>query len=202
MKKNICILFLLIQTSIIGYTQVTCNDFTVQQIQMDATQQNWEITIFLDADSTAFINYPFVALMVNAAGDTVAQGGLEYFGQFGQTTNVFHPSVIMGDPSFEGDIYFVYDSDTCVFNTANLGIFTDASFSELIAYPNPTSSELRWNVADQEVLSLAVYDAQGRCIHQGKQTAQIRVDQWPVGVYVYRLETSKGYFSRSFVIGR
>lgn len=202
MKKNICILFLSIQTSIMGYAQVTCNDFTVQQIQMDETQQNWEVTIFLESDSASFINYPFVALMINSAGDTVAQGGLEYFGQFGQTANIFHPTLTAVDNAFEGEIYFVYDGDTCIFNTADLGILGHGSFSELMAFPNPAASELRWNVPDHAVLSLLVYDAQGRCIHQGKQTAQINVDQWPVGVYVYRLETSKGYFSHSFLIGR
>ena len=37
-----------------SYAQVSCDNFVVQQIQMDATQQNWEITIFFDADPAAF----------------------------------------------------------------------------------------------------------------------------------------------------
>lgn len=55
-------------TALNSYAQVSCDNFVVQQIQMDANQENWEVTIFLDADSSVFINYPFIALMVNTTG--------------------------------------------------------------------------------------------------------------------------------------
>jgi len=200
MKRYIYITLSIMYTALNSYAQVSCDNFVVQQIQMDANQENWEVTIFLDADSSVFINYPFIALMVNTTGDTVAQVNLEYFGQFGQTANVFHPTVTTVDNAFEGDIYFVYDEDTCVFNTASLSVDHPQHLAPLIAYPNPATDVLKCNIQAHEVDQWVVFDVHGRCVHQQTRTNEIAVAQWPMGIYVSRIKTSQGLFYHSFQV--
>jgi len=200
MKSYFYLALSMIYMTVNGYAQVSCDNFIIQQIQMDANQQNWEVTIFLDADSSDFINYPFIALMVNTTGDTVAQGNLEYFGQFGQTANVFHPTVTAVDNAFEGDIYFVYDEDTCVFNTASLSSDQPDRVSPLIAYPNPATDVLKLNIPAHEVDQWLVLDVHGRCVHQQRKTNELRVEQWPTGTYVSRTQTANGLFYHYFQV--
>ena len=201
MKNIFGILFLFLSMEVIS--QATCDQFTINQAQMDSSGSQWEVSITFNGNSADFINYPYVLWMINAVGDTVGQGNLEYFGQFGQTTNVFHPSVMIGDPSFVGDIYFVYDADTCVFQFDNLNSTNLAFESTLVLpFPNPASDRIQFNVLPQYVEKLELMDAAGRLIQNTARVSVLEVSCLNSGIYHYRLMTTHGLYSGPILIAR
>jgi hypothetical protein len=203
MKKiGLATLLLLSGKLMMGQSAFTCDQFVVQQVQADSVNGNWEVTISFEADANAFINYPYVALMITSSGDTVAQGGLEYFGQMGQTDNIYHPNGILWSNSFVGDIYFVYDSDTCIFNFDGIQEVSDlADNHSLISYPNPAKELVRWNIQEQYVDELIVFDGLGSAVFRGSHTAEWKPNENLSGVFTYQLKSgNRSYSGRLLLI--
>jgi hypothetical protein len=203
MKKIWLVLVVLLSGNLMnGQSSFTCDQWAVQQVQADTVNGNWEVTILFEADSNDFTNYPYVALMIASSGDTVAQGGLEYFGQFGQTTNIYHPNGLAFTNSFVGEIYFVYDNDTCIINYDGIQDVSDLeNFYEVVAYPNPAKELVKWNINEQWVDELKIYDGIGNILFQGTHTAEWRPNQFLSGVFTYQIRAGhRSYSGRLLLI--
>ena len=107
---------------------ISCDWFTVTGLAPDTFNVNSTlINIQMMGGFSDFINYPVVSSVTDCAGDTVATGGLWFFGQMGGTTQGYPVSQLESDVCLPLTIEFVYgneffENDTCLltFDGTNL----------------------------------------------------------------------------------
>ena len=112
-KTLIIIVFILLNYCSTLFAQsVNCSDFSVIGVNPDTLNPNgYIVSIQFNATSNVFINYHQVSAVLDCNGDTVATGGLSFFGQFGQTTNDY-PVTVSGSLACEPlNVVFVYSED-------------------------------------------------------------------------------------------
>jgi hypothetical protein len=165
-------------------SSIPCASFCVTEVTLDTLNEQWNVNIDFEGTTNDFINYPYVSIMIGSSGDTVAIGTMEYFGQIGGTSQVYHPSVVSGD--FEtGQIFFVYDQDTCVLNfpCASAGIAYNQNSLVAVAY---ASEGWLWQ-SDERIANIDLYSAQGTFVGSWKNTSHISYLTLPSGSYFYIL---------------
>jgi hypothetical protein len=92
---------------------IDCSSFCATSIFNDSTTSGlvWISIAFQDS---GFINYPYVAQVLDATNNVVATGSMTFFGQIGNTTQDYPVSSNNTNwNNFIGTIVFVYDNDTC-----------------------------------------------------------------------------------------
>jgi hypothetical protein len=100
---------------------MNCDWFTVTGLEPDTfNANNTLINIQMIGGISDFASYPHVASVLNCIGDTVATGGLWFFGQMGGTTQGYPVSLIDEDVCLPLTIEFIYgndsfETDTCIF---------------------------------------------------------------------------------------
>jgi len=100
----------------VSRAQVTCDQFCIDDISLDTVPGIMNLTITLSGDSSTFINYPYPEAVVDQNGDTIGNGSMFFFGQFGNSTSVYpcSTSLTLIPPGFEATILFRYDTLTCL----------------------------------------------------------------------------------------
>lgn len=191
--------------TLLGFTctvmaqSISCSDFSILGISpnpFDSTIHN--VSIQFSAPSTSFINYPHVSAVLDCNGDTVATGGMSFFGQMGQTTNDY-PVIVSGSLACEPlTVVFVYGansfgSDTCSVNVgATAGLSKTAESADAFSlFPNPIKSHVTIQ-SDQSQLGANywVYDQTGKLVLTGKiESENTHVDMRKVsrGIYLFRV---------------
>jgi len=107
---------------------INCDWFTVTGLAPDTLNVNSTlINIQMVGGFSDFINYPVISSVTDYTGDTVATGGLWFFGQMGGTTQGYPVSQLENDVCLPLTIEFVYgnesfENDTCLltFDGTNL----------------------------------------------------------------------------------
>lgn len=160
-----------------------CSSFCVTDVTLDSAAGTWNVNIAFEGTTNDFINYPYVSMMITASGDTVALGQMEYFGQIGGTNQVYHPNAY-ADAFTAGQIFFVYDSDTCQLNfpCENVGysLMEKAPWSVSILGDG-------WNFNSPErIAEIVLFDVHGARVGQWKQTHFIPNTALASGIYVYK----------------
>ncbi len=166
---------ILLAVTLLGFTthaqQITCDSFCITDIQEDANNV-WNISLAMEGSNTDFINYPYISLITDENGDTLATGILNFFGQFGGTTTVYQVTAIVDSfpENFGGTIYFTYDeivcelSYPCIANgIANLPMISEYS---LEVYPVPSSGSatiILYGVLDKTALHL--FNSSGQLVN-------------------------------------
>ena len=165
-------------------TSIPCSSFCVTEVTLDTLNEQWNVNIDFEGTTTDFINYPYVSLMISSSGDTVSIGTMEYFGQIGGTSQVYHPSVVSGD-FVTGQIFFVFDQDTCVLNfpCSSAAIAYNQNSSLAVAY---ALEGWLWQ-SDERIENIDLYSAQGTFIGSWKNTSHISYLKLPRGSYFYVL---------------
>lgn len=96
---------------------INCNSFCLTNISFDSVDADrLNLHLFLNGSSSDFINYPYVTAIVDSNGDTVATGGMEFFGQFGNTHQTYTATtttLATLPPDFSCIVYFHYDTIDC-----------------------------------------------------------------------------------------
>lgn len=182
MNKYIFFLAIVMPFFLQAQSSIPCASFCVTEVTLDSINNQWNVNLDFEGTTSDFINYPYVSLMINAAGDTVAIGQMEYFGQIGGTSQVYHPAVVSGD--FEtGQIFFVYDQDTCVLNfpCASAGIAYNQNSLVAVAY---ASEGWLWQ-SNEPIASIELYSAQGALVGSWKNTSYVSFLNLPSGAYFY-----------------
>ncbi|MFM2207149.1 MAG: hypothetical protein RL213_1124 [Bacteroidota bacterium] len=199
MKKR-CALFPAIMMTVMALSASAqtffCSAFSVTNVYPDTiTAGDYWISIQCIAGPNEFVSYPIVSTVVDGNGDTVATGGLFYFGQFGQTTQDY-PVTLTGNGSLTGyplTAYFIinYDpgfTDTCQLNYGTSGLIpTPASTEKINLYPNPARHTINVSV-DESMVGAAYHirDLTGRTVLQGELPASssaIALDDLCAGTY-------------------
>ncbi len=79
--------------------------------------------IEFQANTTQMIGYPYISVMTDCMGDTIAKGQMFYFGQIGKTTQDFPVELIKANYCEPLNVTFIYlnenRTDTCKFIFGN-----------------------------------------------------------------------------------
>ena len=129
---------------------INCDSFTVIGLEPDTFDlNNTLIQIEMSGGVTDFANYPYIPSITDCNGDTVATGGMFFFGQIGGTVQGYPVNAISDDVCLPLTIQFVYSDNFFVADTCTLTFgSTDVSstfdtFNQLHVYPNPTQGDVQ-----------------------------------------------------------
>jgi hypothetical protein len=180
------ILFVLALLPFRNYAQSNfgCDLFCVTNVTLNTTESLWYVDIAFEGGMADFINYPYVSSMVNLAGETVAIGSMEYFGQFGGTTTTYHPAMNNNDQDFQGTVYFVYDQDTCALTYPCLTAAVN-EIENLIMVQS--ANEIRW-IGAQSIVSIALFDLSGKKVAAVSGASEISIAHLSSGVYFFQCQ--------------
>ena len=99
---------------------INCDSFTVIGLEPDTFDvNNTLIQIEMGGGDADFANYPYIPSITDCNGDTVATGGMFFFGQIGGTVSGYPVSAISDDVCLPLTIEFIYgndlfETDTCL----------------------------------------------------------------------------------------
>ena len=97
----------------------TCDAFSVSGLALDTFNvNNTLVNIQMDGNDSVMANYPYVSVVTNCMGDTIATGNMFFFGQIGGTEQGYPVTLIPEDVCLPLNIQFIYgndifETDTC-----------------------------------------------------------------------------------------
>jgi hypothetical protein len=181
---------------------ITCDSFTITSLEPDTFDiNNTLINIQMDGDFSAFANYPFISAVTDCTGDSIAAGGLFFFGQLGGTVQGYPVSRIEENACYPLTIEFIYgndlfENDTCYLSIANsttlVGHHNPMPWS---IFPNPTNREVQIQ-SNQSILgeTYKLYNIAGMLIQEdilNEINQRIDLVNIPAGYYtLYLLGTT------------
>ncbi|MFN9597059.1 MAG: T9SS type A sorting domain-containing protein [Bacteroidota bacterium] len=191
---------------------ITCSNFCITNIALDTNVANGfdiQITIEMIGNPSDFVNYPHVSSLINALGDTIAEGGLSWFGQIGGTLQdypvTFLPNAIC-TPNFLGySAVFVFDNDTCTLTFPCTTSITEDSASNynITLFPNPASDFLTFQSPidfTEAPAIITIYDQTGRVVKSIESTTStINISNLPNGFFSVKCKTMNGEWVKKMV---
>lgn len=170
--------------------QVDCNDFAITAINNDA--QNTEVlqvSIVYNGTENSFINYPYIAALLDCNQDTIGSGDLYWFGQFGQSVQDYPVTVTDASDCGPFTAFFVYSNDNGELDTCALSFsfsrINDSELSSIAVYPNPFSDELIIRNEDN-ANNYQIFDGYGRVVRSERLTGilhKVDTESLPNGIY-------------------
>jgi hypothetical protein len=199
--KNLAILFsVLILGITITFSQtIPCSNFAITGSYPDTVNPNdYQITINFIEGQNDFVDYPHVSAVLDCNGDTVATGGLFYFGQLGQTTQDYPVTVIDTTTWCEPlTAIFIYGSgplsqvDTCLLPFQLASITDLLEVQNTMIYPNPATERISVTVSNELLGStFQITNQVGQVIIEGKinsKNQKIEVNTSSSGFYSLRI---------------
>ena len=142
-----------------------CQLFCVTDIQL-IEPGSMAVTLYFDAPADAFINYPYFDLVFDENESVIADGDLNFFGQFGGTSQTYILQTTLDSLSdgFTASLSFLYNDQFCTlkYPCTTTSIHSLESV-EINIYPNPFSTEV--TIQLDEPLSageITLYNMQGQ----------------------------------------
>jgi hypothetical protein len=190
---------------------INCSSFCVTGITIDTTGANTlNVTISMGGTSSNFINYPYVSLVKNTLGDTVATGIMNFFGQGGNSSQVYTVSTSLDSlpANFTCTVYFKYDTVTCLlpYPCIPQGIAEKTALSGIKIYPNPSEGKFIFEneKPGPAVYELTIYNSLGNKIYSQAHSTQdkkneIDLSAFPKGIYFIQLG-SEGKIVRKKIV--
>jgi hypothetical protein len=87
----------------------------------------------------------------------------------------------------------------CNYREVLVGVSEEQPLSEVHVYPNP-ANEVLYLSSKRDTIAYSVYDSQGRCVAQGKDSS-LSTLTWPEGLYVIRTDIdSKNSASTTIIV--
>lgn len=174
--------------------QVSCNQFCIDDISMDTVPGVMNLTITLAGDSSTFINYPYPEAVVDQNGDTIGNGFMFFFGQFGNSTAVYpcSTSLTVVPPGFEATVLFRYDTLTCLLPYPCLTQSTDLqpATPAFSVYPIPAKDFLQISFSEAKLSTqIQLLDSRGSIVREwfrAEREAILDIRGIAAGVYLLR----------------
>lgn len=173
---------------------ITCADFSITNMYPDNFNPgDYQVTIYFNSDQTMFANYPYISVLQDCQGDTIATGSMFYFGQLGQTSQdypVTPTTTTWCEPVTAILIYGndLGETDTCLLTFENSGIVSKDPYDlNGIAYPNPFQNHIVTDISNTNRY-FTLSDGLGKVVWQGKQPEEQDFSNLPEGVYLLRTE--------------
>lgn len=116
--KRLLILTLIVAAAMNTKAQtISCSSFCITDIQMDTLPNTMNVTVyFFEADTNiTHINYPYISVITDSNGDTVATGTMNFFVQSPNTSQTYSMTTSMTSvpPNFYCTAFFNYDTSVC-----------------------------------------------------------------------------------------
>ncbi|MBK9981985.1 MAG: T9SS type A sorting domain-containing protein [Saprospiraceae bacterium] len=180
---------------------ITCDAFCITEVRMDTSAPNlMNVTLLFTGGNNDFINYPWIAEVIDAQGDTVGVGTWNFFGQFGNTSTDY-PVMVQFDTipdNFNATMVFHYDTSVCLlsFPCTMTGIEESNKAQQISIYPNPFSSETKiYSEKFLHDLNLNIFDLQGQLVkqieHLSGHEISLQRDDLVMGIYFVQLVEGK-----------
>lgn len=178
-------------TGLIGQS-TDCSSFCVTNIFLDSLMPDiMNIEIYFDGTEDDFINYPFVSYVTDMQGDTVGTGTLNFFGHFGNTSQIYQVTTQLDaiPENFTANVWFRYDSIECQLPYPCIINNVEASNSlfDMSLYPNPATNNVTIYMSGSATISVEVYSSQGLLVfNQDRITGNkyhIETSDWIPGLY-------------------
>jgi hypothetical protein len=173
-----------------------CDLFTITSIEPDTFDvNNTLINIQYTGNEMSFINYPFIPVVWDCNGDTVATGNMFFFGQMGQTTLGYPVTALSDDVCLPITLQFVYGDEQLVNDTCLLTFGSGLSIqriaeTDFTMFPNPTSGDVQLGITEGIIgTHYTLIDANGREVLSGtfrQGTTTLSLATFPAGVYMLR----------------
>lgn len=180
----------------------SCQDFSITAVFPDSMNANmYQVSIQAGGDPAQIIGYPYIETVLDCNGDTVASGGLFWFGQIGQTTQDY-PITLSGSLNCTPLTFIFHYLDAAgnpvycplVFGTTGLEGSAQGG-GEIVTFPNPSTGTV-FIQSDKVRAGAAytVYDCSSRLISRGtldRPSTGIDLNHIPSGVYIMHIEADK-----------
>lgn len=152
LQKLILSIAFIVSMTTVGFSQsFFCSSFSIMNVYPDTINPgDYQLSIQCIAGPNEFASYPIVSSVVDCNGDTVATGGLFYFGQLGQTTQDY-PVTLTGNGDINcypltASFIINYDpgfTDTCQLTYGSTGqVQTIQEREQFTSYPNPAGDQI------------------------------------------------------------
>jgi len=201
--KKITILFSFFYFVSGAFSQTSpCFNFQITGSYPDTLNpNNYQISINFNSDPNDIVNYPYVSAVLDCNGDTVATGGLFYFGQLGQTTQDYPVTIIdtttWCEPLsavFTGGFGPLSEVDTCILSFQSAALEDVSEEQHISIYPNPVSDFLHVSVSNDLIgKSYQIVNQFGQVIIKG----QIQSLHEKIGIELI----SNGFYMMNFSHG-
>ena len=159
--------------NILGAQPITCSNFSINSIYQDTLNPALnQVNITFNGGPNQLANYPHVSLLLDCNGDTIANGGLFWFGQLGQTAQDYPVNLTGSLACAPITAIFVFGDSlgntlTCplIFNTAST-FESEKNNSKIICIPNPAHDQIQINVPINLVgEKCKIFDSFGRILY-------------------------------------
>ena len=122
MKQLLTVLIILLSMSMTNAQTINCSDFSILGFGPDQFNSgNSVVHIHFGGDTIDFIDYPFISVVTDCNGDTIATGNMNFFGQTGQTVQSYPVTGNITNACLPITVEFIYGNtnlqiDTCTFS--------------------------------------------------------------------------------------
>lgn len=178
-----------------AFSQISCSSFCADSVGIDTTGQNrFLISLDFSGAPSQFINYPWFPAVLHPDGDTIAKGQLEYFGQFGNSKQVYSAFTSLDFVPPQLNLIFRFDSLSCVLPyPCQLSRAEKKSGSrEWTWYPNPAREQIHLN-GNIPAGNLQISNFQGQAVIQTdlkKNSGPVSLKELKPGIYSIRIGQS------------
>lgn len=190
MSKTVSFLIFVIFALNLKAQTINCNSFCVTNIYNDSVQTQVSVEML----DSGFVNYPYIAAILDQNGDTLSSGTMFYFGQIGETIQDYPTSLSSTDwTNFTGTIVFVYDNDTCSLqypcNQVNIPENENTTFN---VFPNPATDLIQIKNSHFPV-NISFFSMFGQVVKHlviASENQPISIIELPAGTYFIILDNS------------
>lgn len=192
MRKLFTLMLILILNGQVS-AQVSCASFCITNVEMDTTIPNMlAVTLYMSGTSNDYANYPVITAIVDTAGDTVATGTLNFFLQYGGTSQVYllNTGMTTVPPNFTFTAYFMYDTVNCILTyPCVINAISENTGFKLNVYPNPATDYIVFEIPPElRNGTLQIYNSSGQLLHDlpVESSVSMDVNDFAPGVFIYR----------------
>lgn len=126
LKQTLTSLSILLSTTFANAQAITCDDFSILGIGNDLVNSGSSLVhIKLASEEVNFINYPFISVVMDCNGDTIATGTMVFFGQLGQSVQSYPVNGNIENACLPLTVEFIFgntnlENDTCFLSLSEL----------------------------------------------------------------------------------
>jgi hypothetical protein len=137
------LLFSWFTSASLAQDSIPCNRFQIDSVWLvQAGINRLMVRLHFIGNQNDFINYPYFPLVVSQFGDTIATGEMEYFGQFGNSSQQYSTMTMLNELPPIIFLRFRYNNDSCNFKyiITRLAGLDHSRIPEI--FPNPVKDRI------------------------------------------------------------
>jgi hypothetical protein len=164
---------------------ISCDSLRIDSVWLiQAGINRIAVRLHFLGSSTDFISYPYFPFIFNQFGDTIAKGGMEFFGQLGGTKQEYLNITFLNELPPVMYLRLRFNSDSCSFPwfLASSGMHQAAAKPTF--FPNPADDKVYLRTVDEKEIQFTIADSLGRIVKTGKATNEIPISEFPAGLYL------------------